>query len=344
MLVELARIGRTQKSLIEYRNVGDPAHRPFKTESLAFAKFPLPAALHLIGKDVEPARNVACCFGRVARIAENVRTEHAGNGGLLDHLPVVATVQAVEQVANDARLLDQRSEILAGAVLARMQPQHRVLQAAANEVVLERALVLEVLLRFSARDLVERWLRNEEVTAIYQLAHLTVEESEQQGADMRAVHVGVGHDDDFVIAHLLGVELVADTGSQRGDQRADLLAGEHLVGPRTLDIENLAAQRKHRLEGAVTSLFGRAAGAVALDNEQLGFGGVTLLAVGELAGKRSNPERALARHLARLARSFARRCRLNDLGDYELGLGRMLLEPVLQRLVDEVLDHRTNLR
>src|SRR5262249_40944398 len=150
--------------------------------------FTLPAALDLVGKHVEPPRNVFCGFHGVVRIAENVGTEHAGNGGLLDHLPVVATVQTAEQIANDARLLDQRPEILAGAVLAGVQPQHRVLQAAANEIILERALVLEILLRFSARDLVERRLRNEEVTAIYELAHLTIEEGEQQGADMRAVH------------------------------------------------------------------------------------------------------------------------------------------------------------
>ena len=36
---------------------------------------------------------------------------------------------------------------------------------------------------------------------------------------MRAVHVGVGHDDDLVIAQLFELELVmADAGAERGDQ------------------------------------------------------------------------------------------------------------------------------
>ena len=42
---------------------------------------------------------------------------------------------------------------------------------------------------------------------------------------MGAVDVGVGHDDDLVVAQLVDVELVAaDAGAQRGDQRADFLA------------------------------------------------------------------------------------------------------------------------
>jgi hypothetical protein len=60
--------------------------------------------------------------------------------------------------------------------------------------------------------LVQRRLGDEEVAAVDQLAHLTVEECQQQRADMRAVDVGVRHDDDLVVAQLVGVELLtADT-------------------------------------------------------------------------------------------------------------------------------------
>src|SRR5262249_57284484 len=112
---------------------------------------------------------------------------------------------------------------LAGRVLARMQPKLRLFEAAGDEIVLERPLVLEILLRLAARDLVERRLSDEEVAAIDDVAHLTVEERQQQRADVRAVDVGVRHDDDLVIAQLVRVELLADPGSERGDQRTDLL-------------------------------------------------------------------------------------------------------------------------
>src|SRR6185295_9462805 len=118
---------------------------------------------------------------------------------------------------------------------------------------------------------------------------------------------GVCHDDDLVVAQLLDVELlVADPGAERGDQRADLLTAQHLVEARALDVEDLAAQRQYGLEGAVAALLGGAAGRVALDDEQLGFGRIALLAVGELAGQRIHVERALApREIARLARGLA---------------------------------------
>src|SRR5262249_2462988 len=92
------------------------------------------------------------------------------------------------------------------------------------------------------------------------------------------------------------------------DERADFLAGEHLVHARALDVEDFAAQRQHRLERAIAALLGRAAGAVALDDEQFRFRGVALLAIGEFAGQRRHIERALpARELARLARGLPRR-------------------------------------
>ena len=77
-------------------------------------------------------------------------------------------------------------------------------------------------------------LRDVDVAALDQLGHLAVEEGEQQRADVRAVHVGVGHDDDAVVAQLGDVEVVratfarrarapalADAGTQRGDHRED---------------------------------------------------------------------------------------------------------------------------
>ena len=161
---------------------------------------------------------------------------------------------------------------------------------------------------------------------------------------MRAVDVGVGHDDDLVVAQLLDVEVVAaDAGAQRRDQRAHLLAGQHLVEARALDIEDLAAQRQHRLEFAVAALLGRAAGGIALDDEDLGLGGVALLTICELAGQAGDVERALApRQFARLARGLTRLRRLHHLGDHLLGFGRMFLEPLLQQIVDEALDDRTH--
>src|SRR5262249_19737237 len=152
-------------------------------------------------------------------------------------------------------------------------------------------------------------------------------------------------DDDFVVAQLVRIELLADAGSQRGDQRADLLAGQHLVHARALDVEDFSAQRQNRLERAVAPLLGRAARAATLDDQYFGLGRIALLAIGELAGKGGHIERAFpARELACLARGLAGSRGLDDLADDDLRLRWMLLQPILQRLVDDVLDHGTHLR
>ncbi len=134
---------------------------------------------------------------------------------------------------------------------------------------LHLGVVLEVARGLALGRLVERRLGDIEVAALDQLRHLPVEEGQQQGADVGAVDVGVGHDDDLVVAHLVGVEVVAaDAGAQRRDQGADLLGAQHLVEAGALDVQDLAAQRQHGLVLAVAGLLGRAAGGVALDDEE----------------------------------------------------------------------------
>ena len=92
-----------------------------------------------------------------------------------------------------------------------------------------------------------------------------------QRADVRAVDVGVGHDDDAVVAELREVELLADPGADRGHDRLDLRVREHLVDPVLLGVDHLPAQRQDRLEARCRARrFGRAAGRVALDEVELG--------------------------------------------------------------------------
>ncbi|MCY1230553.1 hypothetical protein D9M72_429670 [compost metagenome] len=184
------------------------------------------------------------------------------------------------------------------------------------------------------------------MAALDQFRHLAEEEGEQQGADMGAVDVGVRHDDDLVIAQLVGVELVlADRGAECGDQRTDFLARQHLVEARTLDIEDLAAQRQDRLVFARAALLGGATCRVTLHQEDFGLGRVTLGAIGKLSGQRRDIERTLAaRHFAGLAGGFAGSSRFDHLADEDLGFARMFFEPGAERFVDEAFDNRAHFR
>ena len=180
-------------------------------------------------------------------------------------------------------MVDQRLQVPAAALpFGRVEDQ--ALEPRFLEIIVERGIVLQIDFGAAAGDLVERRLGDEEVPVFDQLRHLPVEEGQQQSADVGAVDVGVGHDHDLVIAQLLEVEfLVADRRAQRLDQGPDFLRAEHAVEARALDVEDLALERKDRLVVAVAALLGRAAGAVALDQEQFGQSRIALLAVGELA-------------------------------------------------------------
>ena len=143
-------------------------------------------------------------------------------------------VRACSTSARSALAVDRSSPVAGDQV--------RLLEALVDQEALERGVVLEVALLLAALDPVERRLGDVEVALLDDVGEVAVEEGEQQGADVRAVDVGVGHDDDLVVAQLAEVEVVADAGAQGGDQRADLLAAQHLVEPGALDVEDLAAQ------------------------------------------------------------------------------------------------------
>ena len=154
--------------------------------------------------------------------------------------------------------------------------------------------VLSIIPALLRRNLVERGCASRQ--ACQQLRHLAEEEGQQEGADVGAVDIGVGHDDDLVVADLGDVEVIAaEARADGGDERADLLVVQHAVDAGLLDIQDLAAQGEDRLGFAVASLLGRAAGRVALDDVELAFRRVALGAVGEFAGQRGRIERPLRR-------------------------------------------------
>ena len=56
---------------------------------------------------------------------------------------------------------------------------------------------------------------------------------------MRAVHIGIGHDDDLVVADFVQVEILAIAAADRGDQRFDGFGLHHAVEACTLGVKDL---------------------------------------------------------------------------------------------------------
>ncbi len=114
---------------------------------------------------------------------------------------------------------------------------------ALHELVSKIAFIADVAFGFAALHAIERRLRDVNVAAIDELFHVAEEKSEEQGADVAAIDVRVGHENDFVIAQLGGVEIVfADAGAERGDDGANFFVAEHFVVARFFDVEDLALE------------------------------------------------------------------------------------------------------
>ena len=53
---------------------------------------------------------------------------------------------------------------------------------------------------------------------------------------MRAVDVGIGHDDDFMIAQLRHVDFLADPRAESGDHRSDFVVVKNTMQTGFLDV------------------------------------------------------------------------------------------------------------
>jgi len=83
-------------------------------------------------------------------------------------------------------------------------------------------VVFYIALLATVLDAIKRRLRDINMATLNQLGHLTIKKREEQCSDVRAVHIGIGHDNDAVIAKLGNIKVGADGGAQRSDQCDDL--------------------------------------------------------------------------------------------------------------------------
>ena len=154
---------------------------------------------------------------------------------------------------------------------------------------LERLVVVEVL-QYLARarvlllQTVERRAGNVDIAAVDELGHEAEEEGQQQDGDVCTIDVGIGHDDDAVVACFVGIEFLAHARTDGGDERADGVGGKRAVLGNALHVQDLAAQGQNSLIAALTCLLGRTTCGIALDDVELGECRVLDGAIRQLAG------------------------------------------------------------
>ena len=169
--------------------------------------------------------------------------------------------------------------------------------------------------------------------------HVAIEEGHDERVDVRTIDIGIGHDDDLVVAKFVGVGLEvilavnAKAHADALDDVHDRFGLKHPVTLHLLHVENLASEGKDGLVEAVASLLGRTACRVTLDEEDLGLLRVFEGAVGQFAGQSATTHHGLALHaLASLAGGDARCGGEDHLVADHLGLVGVFLQIVGERL------------
>src|SRR5665213_76228 len=188
-------------------------------------------------------------------------------------------------------------------------------------------------------DFIERRLRDIYMSRLDQVLHVIVKQREDQRPNVRAIDIGISHENDFAVAELRQVLLLANAHAERGKDISNLLVFEHLMQAGFLHIQNFSFERKNRLEAAVAALFGGAAGGITLDQIYFAVLRIVNRAIGEFAGQRAVFERVFATDdIARFAGRLARFGRAGNFLDHSLRNRRILFQKLRELLVHNALD------
>ena len=143
---------------------------------------------------------------------------------------------------------------------------------------------------------------------------------------MCTINVGIGHDNDAVVAELFRFVFVfANAGTQSGNEGGNFLRTDELVETGFFYVKNFALQRQNGLELTITTLLGRTAGGVTLHQVQFAFARIFFLAVSQFTGQAHAVEHALTtRHFTCLTSRVTGTGRFYDLAGNHLGIGRTL--------------------
>ena len=218
-----------------------------------------------------------------------------------------------------------------------------VVETQLRQAAVERVVIDDVLGFLALAELVEWGLGNVDHTGVDQWAHVAEEERQQQRANVRAVDVGVGHENDLAVAQLRKIEFLgADAGAEGLDDLEDFLVAEDLVQAGLLDVEDLAADGQDGLGARVAVALGRASSRIPFDNKEFGFLDLAAGAIDELARKAGAGDSGLSRSLAGAAGGFARLGRLRSLVHDAFGLGRVFFKVGTESFIEGRLDERAD--
>ncbi len=185
-------------------------------------------------------------------------------------------------------------------------------------------------------DAIERRLGDVDMSLFDQAGKVAQEQGQQQGLDVAAIDIGVGHDDDLAVAqliqHRVGRIQVVRVQTQGHGDVMHLVVAEYLVARHFPGVQHLAAQRQDGLVLAVAALLGGTAGGIALDQKNFVAADLVRFAIGQLARQHCGAGLLLLLHHP--AGLLPRQRRLDrQLGDLFTDLD-IAVQPAIERVLD----------
>ena len=154
---------------------------------------------------------------------------------------------------------------------------------------------------------------------------------------MGTINIGIGHDDDLVVAQLVRVAFIHDAAAECRDHGANFVVFKGTGLTRLLDIENLSSQRQNCLVMGISSLLRRASCGVTLDDIDFADARILARAIRQLSRQRTDFKSALApRGFACLLGRNPRLRSNHDLFNNGLGLIRIFHQETLQLRTEDI--------
>ena len=137
---------------------------------------------------------------------------------------------------------------------------------------------------------------------------------------MTAVHIGVRHDDDFLVPTLGQILISTNAGTDRLNHRLDFLILQDLCFATFVRVDDLTSQRQDRLKVSHSTTFSRATRRITLDQVEFTFLGILADAIAQFAGQTATAKGifSLAEQILGLAGRLSRLCRQQTLADDRL--------------------------
>ncbi len=129
--------------------------------------------------------------------------------------------------------------------------------------------------------------RNIYMSFINKFRHKPIEQCQKQCGNMCTVHIGIGHNNNLVIAKLCNIKIISisfrKSAAKCIDHRLDLRIGKHLVNTCLFNIQNLTSNRKDCLIITVSGCLCRTACGISLYDKDLTLGRISSLTVCQLS-------------------------------------------------------------